>query len=56
VNRLSSCMKRLRAKELLGKGLTATGYYWMVAPDIASVGRDELTAARLKQFNDLLKA
>lgn len=56
VNRLSSCMKRLREKRLLGKGLTATGYYWMVAPDIASVGRDELTAARLKQFNELLKA
>ena len=56
VNRLSSCMKRLRGKKLLAKGLTATGYYWMVTPDVASVGRDELTAARLKQFNDLLKA
>ena len=56
VNRLSSCMKRLRGKELLAKGLTATGYYWMVTPDVASVGRDELTAARLKQFNELLKA
>jgi len=49
-------MKRLRGKELLAKGLTATGYYWMVTPDVASVGRDELTAARLKQFNELLKA
>ena len=54
VNRLSSCMKRLKAKKLLGKGLTATGYYWMVAPDLASVGRDQLTEARIKQFNEIV--
>lgn len=56
VNRLSSCMKRLRTKKYLGKGLTATGYYWMVAPDIVSVGRDTLHVERSKQFNELLKA
>lgn len=56
VNRLSSCMKRLREKRYLGKGLTATGYYWMVAPDVASVGRDTLHAERSRQFNELLKA
>jgi hypothetical protein len=54
VNRLSSCMKRLREKRYLGKGLTATGYYWMVAPDVASVGRDTLHVERTKQFNELL--
>ena len=56
VNRLSSCMKRLRVERLLVKGLTATGYYWMVAPDLASVGRDTLLAARVSQFNELLEA
>ena len=53
-SQLTPSIKRLRTELLLAKGLTGTGYYWMLNPTVWHVGGVKMFNQRWGQFKDLI--